>query len=687
MPSPKQTKTVKKTTQAVKKTAKKSARKSVRKAAPKKAVAKKTAVKKVASKKKSVPQPKPEATASDAVTLPSAVPPAVLSKSNSIREFDRDFRHAMYLIAYVSSFCFMLVGSTMLASGVLSTHNLALKAETISISTTTDGTLSEPTNLIPPPHFDLMSPVPTAVDEPFTIKFLLRSTENVRAYLVSAPLDFRHELPLNGVTTDTYSVLIPYVELERGFYRVVVTGKALIDNELVTFDTPVFEVVIPEPTPVEEVDNSGTGNAADGTSSTDVSTDGTDADAVVPDVTGATDTTLDDTPTTDAVDTVQTTDDNATGLVVVEDEEPADEPEPAKLDLRKNFSEPASGFVTLTIDAPLDLRSVEIYARNLKSTERTFVSLAFKSTSGWKVVFNTKNFANGEYELHAVTQADGVKILSNPVKVKIYNAPTTVTNTVTEPVLDAALKTNGTEPTSEPFPVSVTEPKLIEEPKVREFITVETESEDSAKKAEKLSTETLQPRTTTNPLTQVERDADTLLRTNSTDLNTLLKNYASAKQSGDQILIDAAKKALAEKRESLIQNTVASEEGASLVSELSVKVTERIEDLQNRIDTFEQLRKDRSAGETATDSDGDGISDIDERTLYGTDPNTNDSDGDGIADGIEIMRGYNPKDASAEAIIEFESPKETIGVEREEELIVKEVAPVVAVENNNTDRR
>jgi hypothetical protein len=41
------------------------------------------------------------------------------------------------------------------------------------------------------------------------------------------------------------------------------------------------------------------------------------------------------------------------------------------------------------------------------------------------------------------------------------------------------------------------------------------------------------------------------------------------------------------------------------------------------------------------DTDGDGISDLDETTL-GTNPNSSDSDGDGLSDGDEFVRGTNP---------------------------------------------
>ncbi len=47
------------------------------------------------------------------------------------------------------------------------------------------------------------------------------------------------------------------------------------------------------------------------------------------------------------------------------------------------------------------------------------------------------------------------------------------------------------------------------------------------------------------------------------------------------------------------------------------------------------------------DTDGDGLSDGKEVTRYGTDPRQADTDGDGVKDGAEVQQGTNPKDASS----------------------------------------
>lgn len=45
---------------------------------------------------------------------------------------------------------------------------------------------------------------------------------------------------------------------------------------------------------------------------------------------------------------------------------------------------------------------------------------------------------------------------------------------------------------------------------------------------------------------------------------------------------------------------------------------------------------------TQLDTDGDGLTDLDEMTLYGTDPTDPDTDSDGYTDGAEVSGGYDP---------------------------------------------
>jgi hypothetical protein len=49
-----------------------------------------------------------------------------------------------------------------------------------------------------------------------------------------------------------------------------------------------------------------------------------------------------------------------------------------------------------------------------------------------------------------------------------------------------------------------------------------------------------------------------------------------------------------------------------------------------------------SSGTAGIDSDGDGLFDTDETSVYGTSASVFDSDGDGVGDGQEVYNGTNP---------------------------------------------
>jgi hypothetical protein len=54
------------------------------------------------------------------------------------------------------------------------------------------------------------------------------------------------------------------------------------------------------------------------------------------------------------------------------------------------------------------------------------------------------------------------------------------------------------------------------------------------------------------------------------------------------------------------------------------------------------LAADGNSGTAGIDSDGDGLFDTDETSLYGTSASVFDTDGDGVGDGEEIYSGTNP---------------------------------------------
>jgi len=175
---------------------------------------------------------------------------------------------------------------------------------------------------------------------------------------------------------------------------------------------------------------------------------------------------------------------------------------------------------------------------------------------------------------------------------------------------------------------------------------------------------------------------DRLLQDQET-LDKLFTALAAAKQSGDASLIVAASNAIDEYREAIISEAIRDEEDRFIADELDATLEQKLATISNRVDQFEQVRRDRTENDSSIDSDEDGISDLDEQVIYKTDPNNPDTDGDGFTDGIEIVRGFDPLDATPEAVVSFESPKETFGVTQAEKLIVSEVTPNVVLETES----
>ncbi|TAN57350.1 MAG: murein L,D-transpeptidase [Rhodospirillales bacterium] len=64
--------------------------------------------------------------------------------------------------------------------------------------------------------------------------------------------------------------------------------------------------------------------------------------------------------------------------------------------------------------------------------------------------------------------------------------------------------------------------------------------------------------------------------------------------------------------------------------------------------------------QTILDTDGDGLSDVQEQSVYHTDPQASDTDGDGFSDGQEISTDYSPRHGGKKKLVEVDSDDDSL---------------------------
>lgn len=87
------------------------------------------------------------------------------------------------------------------------------------------------------------------------------------------------------------------------------------------------------------------------------------------------------------------------------------------------------------------------------------------------------------------------------------------------------------------------------------------------------------------------------------------------------------------------------------------RVKEAVQKFEERLVANEVVFKERVGLKLFRDTDKDGISDYDEENVYKTDPENFDTDGDGRSDGLEVQGGFSPREARADARVQYEDPR------------------------------
>lgn len=313
-----------------------------------------------------------------------------------------------------------------------------------------------------------------------------------------------------------------------------------------------------------------------------------------------------------------------------------------------------SGRTVLKAYAPTDTRFVEFYTRPIASTNLRFLGLAEKRADYWQFFFDSTNVPNGKYELIARTRKnnDFLEAASEIITISNYASVPAVV----------------------PFEESSRE---IASPQASaDAVASESDNRRSFSKYSLFDIDN------TSSTSEQSEDIDFLLEGYRDELQTLLERYAVAQQSGDPLLVEIATSQLHSTKSRLVADVLADSNLSIFGDDVDTALSTRFEELQKRIETFEKLRRVASNESSSADIDADGISDFDELNLYGTNHEKPDSDNDGVTDGIEIMRGFNPLEATAEAIIVYELPQETIGLVENELLKIESVSPFIKTENS-----
>lgn len=536
--------------------------------------------------------------------------------------FRDDFENTAKKISTVSGFAFILFGSYLALSfsGTIKTPTQFAQLVT-SVTSTSSTAFNSPTaNTIAQPLFLVVDTLPSELLNNKQLTFSLTNSKNVQVKAVSLADGTILSINSRALTSELYQYDLEYKSFKPGYYSIKVFAESSATQTRYTYtigDTKI-PLLTNTPPPTTVVSTS-TQQTTTYTAPASGSSLPSSPPALVSSPPVAT------APTT-------TPDAKALSEVIPVDAK--------KLVLSGGAN--ATGQSVFRIEAPPETTFLEVYARPVSSINTRFLGLAEKRIDAWYYFFNSVNVPNGDYEIHTRSRISNVFIDSNSIKVHVANFSSAA------PPADQVKQA----------PQTVAVEPVNEAQQTRDF------SKDSFEKGAASS----------SPAYSSVND---IFKTYRGQLDDLLKRYAVAHQTGNMMLLKTVEREIKRLKEEILTSVLDDPSKNALAHGIEEEFDLRIESLKSRIGTFEDLRRTSERDDIKKDTDGDGISDFDESSLYHTDPHLPDTDNDGFTDGIEIMRGFNPLSAVGEATVTYELPQDTVGLEQSEALKIDTVLPSI----------
>ncbi len=572
-------------------------------------------------------QPKVAAVAAESVIETVSLPTQVSLRAQRKVEawkvfFDTELPKIMYLTSYAYAVSFVVIG-IVLCGFVMIVPPSSQSAQLLTgFASSSEVSNSQPvpgSNVVTAPTVTLIEALPKPMSP--GSRFVLTTTQAQDIIVLAESLTTGNRLVLDTevIAGSSYRVTVPKTVLPAGEYVIRAEVKANATKHSFRLGVTTVEAVKePEPEPVNQILVPPPVSTETASSSTNTPTN---------------------TPPAAATSTEEVVTDVPVVPVTVEEPELATStPTPLQLPAppsdQQGFSLTLpngvlSGWVPIRITAPSTHTKIELYVRPQQSVSERFLGSATKIDKQWFYSFDSRQMPDGLYQLIARAEVAGSRQSSPTAFFEVKNH--TTSGEIQKPV---------TSSTTAQKPVFSVAP--------------------------------LPGRSTIND-EQVITEANRAFDAESSSINDLLQRYATALKTEDPTLLAAIDREFEATRDAMLTEQILDPEKRDLVSAMEPEFEARFEELKERVRAFEAIRTERV--EATEDTDNDGITDHDELQIYGTDPRLTDSDGDGFLDGVEIVRGYNPTDASAEAIIAYELPTQIVGLERPDVLAVTAVAP------------